>query len=236
MQKAAIISGASNMNPRSGYSLRHSARLLCCSEVSMYYLLLNVLWHTVGCMSSNERRDMPRNAWLLDRAEFARLNRLIRVEDAPILDAAAPSEAPTTPCWTWLGNQTSNGYGKWQRGPGHREKAVHRTVWQHYKNQEIPKGLQLDHLCRNRICCNPEHMEVVTPSENTKRQDHKERRKTHCPRGHAYDEENTRRTKSGKRQCRACDRLRWERRKYVSAASHDRSADGTENGEPPSSP
>ena len=89
---------------------------------------------------------MPKNSWLLDRAEFARLNRLIRVEDEPpIPDAAAPLDLPKTPCWTWQGNQTSNGYGKWQRGPGHTEKAVHRTVYQHYKNEMIPKGLQLDH-------------------------------------------------------------------------------------------
>ena len=123
-------------------------------------------------MSSKGRRDMPKNSWLLDRAEFARLNRLIRVEDEPpIPDAAAPLDLPKTPCWTWQGNQTSNGYGKWQRGPGHTEKAVHRTVYQHYKNEMIPKGLQLDHLCRNRICCNPDHMEVVTPNAKTTKSD-----------------------------------------------------------------
>ncbi len=176
---------------------------------------------------------MPKNEWLLDRAEFARVNRLIRVEEAPYNDAQTPLDTSQTPCWTWLGNQTSNGYGKWQRGPGHKEKAVHRTVYQHYKNEKIPTGLQLDHLCRNRICCNPDHMEVVTPSENTKRQDHKERRKTHCPKGHEYNEENTRVTNAGKRQCRACDRLRQARRKYVSQASRDRIAEPIKEGGPP---
>ena len=129
----------------------------------------------------------------LNRAELARLNRKIRIQD--------------NDCWEWLGNQTTNGYGKHQIGPGHKERVVHRIAYEHYIG-EIPPGMQLDHLCRNQICCNPQHMEVVTPSENTKRQDHKERRKTHCPKGHEYNEKNTRVTKAGKRQCRACDNAR----------------------------
>lgn len=137
---------------------------------------------------------MPHPTYVLNRAELARLQRLLDIQEDG--------------CWNWKGLTTSNGYGKWSKGPGQRVRAIHRITWEHYKNQEVPEGLQLDHICRNRLCCNPDHLEPVTPSENTMRQDHYERRKTHCPKGHEYDEANTRITPAGKRVCRACDRER----------------------------
>lgn len=130
--------------------------------------------------------------WRLNQSELARIMRQVQKAD----------------CWLWKGPQTPNGYGKHRRGPGHSERVVHRLLWEHHKDQEIPEGMQLDHLCRNRLCCNPDHFEVVSPSENTMRQDHAERRKTHCPRGHEYNDENTRITPAGKRVCRVCDRER----------------------------
>ena len=137
---------------------------------------------------------MPNPDWQLNRAELARIQRLIVID----------SEG----CWVWQGKQNSNGYGLHQRGPGHTARVIHRILWEHHTRQHVPEGMQLDHLCRNRLCCNPDHFEAVTPSENTRRQDHAERRKTACPKGHPYDEENTRITPSGKRVCRQCDRDR----------------------------
>jgi len=139
---------------------------------------------------------MPKPNWILNSSEMARIKRQIKVEND---------------CWVWQGQQTPNGYGKHRVGPGKRERVIHRILWEHYKNQKVPENLQLDHLCRNRLCCNPDHFEAVTGSENTKRQDHANRKKDKCPKGHEYNEENTRNTSSGRRVCRQCDRDRQKR-------------------------
>ena len=81
-------------------------------------------------------------------------------------------------------------------------------------NGPIPEGLDLDHLCRNRWCVNPEHVEPVTRRENLIRGQTtiaQNVSKTHCPAGHAYDETNTYYYR-GMRQCRICrdlHRARW---------------------------
>lgn len=69
-------------------------------------------------------------------------------------------------CWVWTGRLNRNGYGRvWWQG---REPVVHRVVWELLIGP-IPKGLVLDHLCRNRACCNPGHLEPVTQRENVVR-------------------------------------------------------------------
>lgn len=128
----------------------------------------------------------------MNRAELARWKRNVRVQP--------------TGCWLWTGPTTRNGYGVWSVGPGKSQRAAHRIGYEHFVGT-IPDGLQLDHLCRTRNCVNPEHLEPVTASENTLRQDHAERRVVACPKGHPYTDDNTIR-RNGRRYCRECDRAR----------------------------
>jgi hypothetical protein len=108
-------------------------------------------------------------------------------------------------CWEWQGRLTRGGYGSFQFD-GRRMNA-HRAMYILTRG-EVPSHLDLDHLCRNRRCVNPDHLEPVTRSENLRRGDVGgiwQRALTHCPQGHPYDEANTyHRPDRGGRQCRAC--------------------------------
>ena len=71
-----------------------------------------------------------------------------------------------TGCWNWTGTLTWGGYGQIARHGVN--VTAHRAMWEHLK-EPIPRGLVIDHLCLNRRCVNPAHMEVVTYSENNRR-------------------------------------------------------------------
>ena len=76
------------------------------------------------------------------------------------------------------------------------------------KNGPIPKGLVLNHLCRNRKCWNPNHLEIVTTKENIQKGISHNANKTHCPQGHEYTPENTYiEPKGGNRHCKICQKL-----------------------------
>lgn len=119
----------------------------------------------------------------------------------------------TEGCWNWLGWKNRQGYGLMRKGPV--RYIAHRISYEIHKG-EIPKGLIMDHLCRNCSCVNPDHLEAVTVKENTMRGNAPSAanaRKTHCIRGHEFNEENTR-VYPGKygphRACRACSRIRYK--------------------------
>jgi hypothetical protein len=110
-------------------------------------------------------------------------------------------------CCVWTGARNRKGYGHFYFEG--RTVQAHRWNYQRVFGR-IPRDRQLDHLCRNRACVNPHHMEPVSPRENTLRSTGptaRNARKTTCPQGHAYDRRNTLRYR-GFRYCRACRRER----------------------------
>jgi HNH endonuclease len=119
-------------------------------------------------------------------------------------------------CWEWAGAHNRDGYGTAYTTPtGTRPLGAHRVVYELLIGP-IPEGLTIDHLCRNRGCVNPTHMEPVPKRTNLLRGVGVGARnavKMHCARGHLYDAENTRILPSGKRRCRQCHRDRERERK-----------------------
>lgn len=108
------------------------------------------------------------------------------------------------PCWEWLASKTTNGYGKFWNGE--RLEPAHRFSYR-LVHGEIREET-LDHLCRNRGCVNPEHVEPVSKVVNVMRGEGfaaQNARKTNCPAGHSYRGKNLRvNPKTGYRSCRTC--------------------------------
>lgn len=103
-------------------------------------------------------------------------------------------------CWEWLGGTNGANYGKFEYNG--KNAYVHRITYQIIIGP-IPKEMQLDHLCRNRICCNPHHLEPVTQKVNIQRGLNGIAMKTHCPQGHEYAGDNLI-FRRGWRECRIC--------------------------------
>lgn len=115
------------------------------------------------------------------------------------------------PCWRWQGSHDYNGYpiGTWSDNP----RGVHRYVYEQFRGK-VPAHLQMDHLCRVRDCCNPNHLEPVTREENRRRGlVNQNKYKTHCQHGHLLEGDNLY-VYRGKRHCRECRRV-WGRRRWA---------------------
>lgn len=112
-------------------------------------------------------------------------------------------------CWIWKAAISANGYAKvyWEG----RMEPAHRILYLILRGP-IPDGFDLDHLCRNRGCVNPDHLEPVTRRENLHRGDgplitrQRTDSRTHCRNGHPLTDENTFRPGARGRWCRICRR------------------------------
>lgn len=106
------------------------------------------------------------------------------------------------PCWVWQG-PINNKYGRFSRYGKHWY--VHRYVWTVLAGP-IPDDMEIDHLCLNKLCCNPDHLEVVTKAENRRRA---ARQKAYCKRGHRLAGDNVY-PWDDNRRCRVC--FKWRER------------------------
>ncbi len=107
-----------------------------------------------------------------------------------------------TQCWLWKGTKFSSGYGAFK---------IKGKTWRAHKfsyilfNGKIPEKLILHHKCKNKLCMNPKHMELVTPKKHTRVSTDHNYNKIHCIRGHLLSGHNLYiQPSSGKRQCRIC--------------------------------
>ena len=122
----------------------------------------------------------------------------------------------TQSCWVWVGAKSGSGYGRIRVGD--KLHQAHRISYELFR-ESIPAGMNLDHLCLNKLCVNPEHLEVVTSQTNTLRFT---RARAKCRNGHRYTNENTWWRKNSSnvsevnsegltRTCRTCYRDGWQR-------------------------
>lgn len=121
------------------------------------------------------------------------------------------TRSPANGCLEWSGVTNRRGYGRLQvQG---RMVLTHRLAWE-LANGSIPEGMNVLHRCDNPPCCDPEHLFLGTQKDNVAdmiakgRKVHGQRAKTHCPRNHPYDEQNTYITAKGWRSCIQCARER----------------------------
>ena len=142
----------------------------------------------------------PHHSTLMKRDS---LGKLLPGETQPVADRFWAKVHKTDTCWLWTAAITGTGYGA--IGVNGKTVLAHRWAYEQVKGP-IPKGMQLDHLCRVRHCVNPDHLEAVTSRENSMRGDHpwvKLSRSGYCKRGHAMTQDNIY-IISGKARCRRC--------------------------------
>jgi hypothetical protein len=116
-------------------------------------------------------------------------------------------------CWEWTASTKGNGYGQVKHKDRKSPLFAHRASYEMLVGA-IPDGLTLDHLCKNTLCVNPDHLEVVEMRVNVLRSTAPtaiNARKTHCPQGHEYTPDNL--VKDRGRRCKVCHREKVRRQR-----------------------
>ena len=151
------------------------------------------------------------------------LNRRIYARRDPIMLFMSHVEIASDGCWNWTASVDHYGYGQFTLAG--KKMGAHRAGWL-LAIGPIEPSMQLDHLCRNRRCVNPDHLEPVTCRENLLRGDTlaaRNHRKTECSHGHRFVDENIIWKSSGGnrkyRVCKECARLDSARRRANSRLS-----------------
>ncbi len=103
-------------------------------------------------------------------------------------------------CWNWSAQISELGYSCFSIKA--EPISGHRFIYEYYYG-EIPKGLEVHHICENKQCVNPNHLKALTVKVHNK-----EHAKTECPQGHDYNDENTYITKEGWRHCKECHMIK----------------------------
>jgi hypothetical protein len=159
-----------------------------------------------GCDAATRTRYL---CW----AHYKRLRKYGSYDLPTVMDRVMVSVTvdPDTGCWVWMKPLESNGYAR--MSVGHKVQPVHRITYkERHGPDSIPDGYEIDHLCRNRACCNPDHLEAVEHWVNVMRSPIALARinaaKTHCYRGHELAGENLHINTLDQRICRACARIK----------------------------
>jgi len=124
----------------------------------------------------------------------------------------------TADCWFWTGLLTYNGYGQFTYKENGKAKCMmaHRAVYQVFVGP-INSGLTLDHLCENRSCVNPEHLEPVTIGENIRRASRSTSET--CKYGHLYKDQSKHYKTKGARRCHECHAIAENQRRIALSLS-----------------
>lgn len=115
-------------------------------------------------------------------------------------------------CWSWVGVKDRKGYGMFYAGANFRAHRYSLII----SGVNLPKGMVVDHICRNTSCVNPSHLRVVTPRqnviENSNSNAAKNHKKTHCKHGHEFSVQNTGISSKG-RYCKECNRILQDKKR-----------------------